>query len=604
MLHFIFFLSTKVSLKGNSYHMYFTFYGLDKAPFTLNPDPGFLYLSEMHQAALTRMECSLLNQAPFTVLSGNIGMGKTTLIRHLLNLMYMDKHYTVGLVTNTHPSVHDLLKWILFSFELDFQSGNNVKAHQIFYDFLVKEYANNRHVILIIDEAQNLNVDALEELRLISNINIDKHQVLQTFIVGQENLLETLKKPELTQFAQRVAYSYHLEPFNRFDTHAYIQHRLEIAGAQYRQIFSIAASDMIYHYSKGIPRLINVLCDTALIYGFADDRQQIDADLIDNVVLDKKHEGILPLNEQVPSLGDLIPDKIISLYITMAENAVKLKEQRQKKPEVRASDSIQKINQQLSDYSQQTTKHSAFVSADKSMPRKQILSQPRVIQDSTRFLLPLRSKMEDYWQRFISLCLANWLRLRSWVKLKWKFLKNRCTASWKRLDNWRLVNFQNLAPLKHYATPLNGGVLLLSLTCLFIGYWLFNTPQSQETGVANDELIASNQARLIKEQPNLAKIKTTTVKEKSVLPDKGLPLYQNKKDTPKILSPLPLRSSKANQANQRTVVVRAGDSLKKIIIQEFGEYNQQLFIKTLRVNPNIKNADRIFVGQVINLPQR
>ena len=544
--------------------MYLSFHGLNKAPFTLNPDPDFLYLSEMHQAALTRMECSLLNQAPFTVLSGNIGMGKTTLIRHLLKLMYMDKHYTVGLITNTHPTVHDLLKWILFSFELDFDSGNNVKAYQIFYDFLVSEYAKNRHVILIIDEAQNLNVYALEELRLISNINIDKHKVLQTFIVGQESLLETLKKPELTQIAQRVAYSYHLEPFNRFDTHAYIQHRLEIAGAQYRQIFSIAASDMVYHYSKGIPRLINVLCDTALIYGYADDRQQIDTDLIDNVVHDKKQEGILPLSEKVPSLGDQIPDEITSLYTTMAENAAKLKEQRQKKPKARASNSNQKINQRQRDHSQQTTKLSAFVSADNSMPRKQILSQPNA-QDTIRFLLTLLSKMKDY---------------------------------------WRLVNFQNLAPLKRFATPLSAGVLLLSLSCLFIGYWLFNNPQSQKTEVAKDEPIASNQAHLIQEQPNLAKIKKTNIKEKPVLPNKALPLYQSKMDTPEIISPLPVRSSKENQEIQKTVVVREGDSLKRIIIQEFGEYNQQLVIKTLRVNPNIKDADRIFIGQVINLPQR
>ena len=636
--------------------MYLSFYGLKEAPFTLNTDPDFLYLSEMHQAALSQMECSLLNQAPFTVLSGNIGMGKTTLIRHLLNLMDADQHYTVGLVTNTHPSVDDLLQWILFSFQLDFESESSVKAHQIFYDFLVSEYSKNRHVILIVDEAQNLNVDALEELRLISNINIEKQQVLQIFIVGQESLLETLKKPELTQFAQRVAYSYHLEPFNRFDTHAYIQHRLEIAGTEYRQIFSIAASDMVYHYSKGIPRLINVLCDAALIYGYAEDRLQIDADLIDSVVFDKKQEGILPLSEKTPSFGDQIPDEIISLYTTMAENATKLEEQRlkkfeeqrqkkleeqrQKKLEVQASDSNQTISRQQSDHSQQITNRSVFVSADKSMRIKQTLSQSKIIQDSRRLLLLFLSKIKNYWQRFPGFCLASWLRLQSWIPLKWEFLKKRCMVSWKRMDNWRLVKFQNLAPLKKFATPLNGGVILLSLSCLFIGYWIFNHPQSQKIEVANEELIAPIKAHLIKEQPNLAKINTPKLKEKHELSDQVLPfyqskkdtpeiispvflrssqekkvkekhelsdqallLYQRKKDTPEIISPVSLQSSKANQGSQKKVVVQVGDSLKKIIIKEFGEYNQQLLVKTLRVNPKIKNADLILVGQTINLPR-
>ena len=277
--------------------MYETFYKLREKPFTLLPDPGFLFLSNKHRMALTLLEYGLMNQAGFTVISGDIGTGKTTLIRHLLD--HMDREHTVGLISNTHRSFGELLQWILLAFNLEHTNLDKVGMYRRFVDFIIDEYAHNRRVVLIVDEAQNMAAETLEELRMLSNVNADKDQALQVILVGQRELRDTLRRPDLVQFAQRISVDYHLEPLSEEETVDYIRHRLEIAGGN-PQLFEEDACRAVYRYSNGVPRLINLLCDTALVYGYAGQSEQIDITLVTDVAREKQQGGIFPTFHPAP----------------------------------------------------------------------------------------------------------------------------------------------------------------------------------------------------------------------------------------------------------------------------------------------------------------
>lgn len=272
--------------------MYEAFYRLREKPFSLLPDPAFLYPSAKHQKAVTLFEYSLMNQAGFAILTGGIGTGKTTVIRHLLN--GMDRDMAVSLITNTHRSFGDLLHWILPAFNLPHDGKDKVTKYQTFIDFLIAEYAKNRRTLLIVDEAQNLSSDTLEELRMFSNLNAGKDQLLQIILVGQPGLRDLLCQPALEQFAQRIMVDYHLEPLSRDETAGYIRHRLAVAGGD-PELFDDEAYDAAHRHSGGVPRLINLLCDTALVFGYAEQAPRIVARLIDDVAREKRLGGISPL---------------------------------------------------------------------------------------------------------------------------------------------------------------------------------------------------------------------------------------------------------------------------------------------------------------------
>ena len=252
--------------------------------------------------AMTLLEYGLVNQTSFSVITGGIGTGKTTLIRNLLN--QLDRDVTVGLITNTHRSFGELLQWVLLAFNLEYSGKDRVGLYQTFIDFLIKEYARNRRTVLIVDEAQNMSPEALEELRMLSNVNTDKDQVLQVLLVGQPGLRDTLRRPDLEQFAQRIAVDYHLEGLNSAETRGYIRHRIAVAGGD-PDLFEDAACEAIYRHSGGIPRLINLLCDTALVYGYAEGMPHITAALVNDVAHEKQKGGIFPKS---PTAGGTAPD--------------------------------------------------------------------------------------------------------------------------------------------------------------------------------------------------------------------------------------------------------------------------------------------------------
>jgi general secretion pathway protein A len=269
--------------------MYEAFYGFKEKPFSLLPDPDFLYLGKKHAMALAMLQYSLLHRVGITVLSGEIGSGKTTLIRYLLNQIGED--FNVGLISHTHRKFGDLLQWINMAYGLDFEKKTKVALYQQLIDYLVERYTHGQYSLMIIDEAQNLDYEALEAFRLLSNVNAGKDQILQLMLIGQPELREKLKQPVLEQFIQRIGVAYHLKPFSREETDAYICHRLTVAGGDPR-LFEPIAMRFIHHQSGGIPRLVNVLCDTSLVYGYADKKKPIDIKTVYAVVQDKIRSGL------------------------------------------------------------------------------------------------------------------------------------------------------------------------------------------------------------------------------------------------------------------------------------------------------------------------
>lgn len=280
--------------------MYLEHYGLQSKPFSLIPDPAFLYLSAQHSRAYYTLEYGLLEQAGITVISGEVGAGKTTLLRHLLNQHQEDK-LVVGLMANTQKdTAKHLMKWVSLAFDLD-HSGHKVGLLKNFQEFLVANYAAGKKTVLIVDEAQNLKIKALEELRLLNNINANQDELLKIVLVGQPELLDMLTQPELSQFAQRVTLEFHLKSLGPGDTVEYIRHRLHVAGAT-NDIFDEAAMYAIYYIAGGIPRLVNTLCDFSLVYGFSSDRLFLN---VDDILEVTKGRRIGAVNRAVELTDDM-----------------------------------------------------------------------------------------------------------------------------------------------------------------------------------------------------------------------------------------------------------------------------------------------------------
>jgi general secretion pathway protein A len=272
--------------------MYEAFYGLREKPFSILPDPDLIYWAPNHRLAFAMLEFGVVNGAGFTVITGEIGSGKTTMLRYLLRRLHPE--ISVGLISNTPRGTDGLLAWVMMALNQPFE-GSYATLFRSFQQFLYAEYARGSRVVLIVDEAQNLGLDTLEELRMLSNINADKDQILQIILVGQPQLRDMLRTPQLAQFAQRVSSDFHLQPLNGEEVGRYIAYRLSAVGSP-TQLFSPQACAKIAEASRGIPRTINVLCDTALVYGFASSAKVITSEIVRSVIENKDRYGVLPIS--------------------------------------------------------------------------------------------------------------------------------------------------------------------------------------------------------------------------------------------------------------------------------------------------------------------
>lgn len=289
--------------------LYTEFYGFSERPFTLLPDPDFLYWSKAHRRAFLVLEYGIATRAPLTVVTGEIGTGKTTLVQKMLT--GLPDNVVVGLISNAQGGRGDLLRWVLNALDIPYKAGADyVSIFQTFQDFLIHEYASGRHVLLVIDEAQNLSVEALEELRMLTNINANKDELLQLILVGQPELRDLIRRPELKQFVQRITATYHLQPMSVETTGAYITHRLRHVGGAGEE-FTPAAIARIFAQTRGVPRLVNKLCDLAMVYAASDALPEVTVDVVDEVLADglfistepEVAENPLLLTDRLPAAG-------------------------------------------------------------------------------------------------------------------------------------------------------------------------------------------------------------------------------------------------------------------------------------------------------------
>jgi putative secretion ATPase (PEP-CTERM system associated) len=265
--------------------MYERFYGFRERPFSLTPDPSYLYPSRVHREALSHLRYGIEGHAGFTVITGEIGCGKTTLLQTVLRSI--DRKTSISRLMNTMLDSRELLEAITLDFGLEPGHGRS-KPYLIrdLAQFLVNERRAGRLALLIIDEAQNLTVSALEEVRMLSNFETEKSKLLQIVLVGQPNLRDLLARHDLEQLRQRVTVSYHIDPLTADETHAYVNHRLRHASIGAPLTFSRPVTDVIHMHSRGVARTINVIADAVLLYGYGSDKHAIDLDLAKEVVTD------------------------------------------------------------------------------------------------------------------------------------------------------------------------------------------------------------------------------------------------------------------------------------------------------------------------------
>jgi len=263
---------------------YLDHFGLEERPFSLTPDPEFLFWSPEHRGALAMLEYGQSTRAPITLLTGEIGAGKTTLMHHFIGSL--DEDVTIGLISNPRPGVNDILRRVCATLSLKGAAGeDSAEQFTLVQDFLQEEHRQHRGVLMIIDEAQNLSREALEDLRMLTNINAGKEEVLQLLLIGQPELRDMVRRPDLVQFAQRIAASYHIPRLSADGVAGYIAARLRAAGGS-AAIFSRQAADLIFHATGGTPRLVNQLCDLSLTYAYAERAHVVKRAIVETVLRD------------------------------------------------------------------------------------------------------------------------------------------------------------------------------------------------------------------------------------------------------------------------------------------------------------------------------
>ncbi len=340
--------------------MYTQFYGFKEKPFKLVPDPRFLYLSEAHRAALNHLQYGLEDRNGFVVITGEVGSGKTLLLRVLMNSL--PRTTRMARVINTNFNAHEMLEHVLNEFGLETGEETKPKLLSMLTQYLLKAFAERKAALLVIDEAQNLSLDALEELRMISNLETNTEKLIQIVMVGQPQLRYKLNLPDLEQLKQRITVQYHLPALSEADTYGYVKHRLQVSRGEVEGLFTDEALRGIYEYSHGIPRLINVIADAALRLGYAEEKSVVDGALVDDVSRELEEIGatdgpgplpgaaatgaldqsIIELNRKFQSLYDQMQE----IYIHKGEeNRLAYERFLNREPEKETEESLHKLQE-------------------------------------------------------------------------------------------------------------------------------------------------------------------------------------------------------------------------------------------------------------------
>lgn len=293
--------------------MYLDFFKLKEHPFQITPDSDFLYMSEAHSRAKAYMDYTIRNKDGFVVITGEVGAGKTTLIRKLLS--EFDENVLVAKIFQTQLDEAEFLQAVLVEFGLNPFNAKKVELMDMLSTFLIDSFLQNKQLVLIVDEAQNLKPRVLEEIRMLSGLETQKQKILHVIIVGQPELNRTLDSPALEQLRQRIRLRFHISALSEAETKDYIAHRLFVAAGENRHLFTDDAIPLIYQYSGGIPRLVNTLCDTAMMCAYVDDSPLVSVDSVKAAIeelqwvsYDQRKREAPPASAETPAPAPLLLD--------------------------------------------------------------------------------------------------------------------------------------------------------------------------------------------------------------------------------------------------------------------------------------------------------
>ena len=378
--------------------MYERFYRLRERPFALTPDPDYLYPSKVHSEALGYLRYGIESHAGFVVITGVIGSGKTTLLQTLLR--NVDTRTTVARVMNTLLDPRELIEAAMIDLGMDPSAMSKPAMLKAFGEFLVNERAAGRMVLLVIDEAQNLSLPALEEIRMLSNLETEKSKLLQIILIGQPDLRDKLARPELEQLRQRITVSHHLGPLEAEDTFRYINHRLACASIGAPLEFPRSVTDRIHDRSAGIPRLINVIADATLVFGYGEERSEIDESLIKDVIVDLDDTGVLGLPPNPERNASVVPAEpmpsfagdLLQLRTEVPQAAASMAAAVNTAPAaVRAADSLELLEQRLIAREQKVEERERDIverERELSEQRRVLAEQHRILRSAVRPAAP------------------------------------------------------------------------------------------------------------------------------------------------------------------------------------------------------------------------
>jgi putative secretion ATPase (PEP-CTERM system associated) len=270
--------------------MYEVFYGLNSKPFQLNPDPAFYFGSKQHTRAMAYLDYGLHQSQGFIVITGEVGAGKTTIIRNLLGKLDQNK-IVAGQLVSTQLGAEDTLRLVGAAFGIPVKNASKSELLMLLEGYFTVAVSNGKRCLLIVDEAQNLSQKAVEELRMLSNFQFDNVSLLQTFLVGQPEFRSILQRPDMSQLKQRVIATCHISPLDQRETQEYIEHRLRCSGYEGAQIFDRASYELIHHASAGVPRRINSLCDRLLLFGYLNGKKRFTAQDVKEVLRELDEEN-------------------------------------------------------------------------------------------------------------------------------------------------------------------------------------------------------------------------------------------------------------------------------------------------------------------------
>ncbi|MFT7005507.1 MAG: general secretion pathway protein A [Colwellia sp.] len=322
--------------------MYESYYGFTERPFQLSPDPRFFFATSHHQRALSYLQYGLDQGEGFIVITGPIGTGKTTIARNLLATIGDEKIVAAQLVT-TKLSPDELLELVAAEFKIPLKGNSKAEVLNSIETFLIQLNKQGKRALLLVDEAQNLPSETIEELRMLSNFQLDDKPLIQSFLLGQEELKDIIQAPNMEQFRQRIIASAHLKPLDIEEVKSYIDHRLQQAGCEKESLFSDAAFEAIHERTLGVPRKINIFVDRLLLFGFLEELTYFDIDAINEVALEMSSELTGSLSSQVLPNNQTGPSQPQQVVVNSNENVENIKNVLREVEEILESNIKQKI---------------------------------------------------------------------------------------------------------------------------------------------------------------------------------------------------------------------------------------------------------------------